>query len=550
MNQWQETVNKLRDSFLQMPLPTRVIGVAMVAVIAIGLWMLSASIGSEDSLERLFGGEVLTDDEITKIQAALSAAELRDWQVEHNRISVPSQYKDRYIRAISEADALPLHTRTFVDDVQKSTGPWELNSHRLDRQAHAKERDLGRRIAEFPSVLRASVEHSVLDKGFAGNHRQSASVVVNPVGSDPLPPHMIRKIKEMVRASYAGMEADDVVVTDVNAHGVGEEDSDSPLFQARVRWEQFYFRKAHQVLAGFGPLSIDATVEIDPTMDSETASLQYDAQPTTLQEQSAQLSIESSRPLPGGVPGVASNAYGNRPAAIDPAPPQTSKTTQRNEALKKVAGEQYEISRTASLQPKRLSFSVGVPESYYEKIWRDDFFRSNPEASAADLKPMTPEDRGRLKLATVEEIKTALSPMLLSVSAGEDPFPLIEVWDHRDLPEPAVEAPTTAAQTLTWLANSWQTLALFGLGVLALLVARGVAKAGPGLPRPDFEEGFGLEIPKPAPAEENPLPVDMPPSPRLTVTGQHLKDELSQVVGANPEAAASVLRSWLDASAA
>lgn len=550
MDNFQETFNKLRDSFLQMPLPTRVIGGSMVAVIAIGLWMLSASIGSEQSMERLFGGNVLSDDEITKIQAALSAAELRDWQVEHNRISVPSDYKDQYIRAISEADALPLHTRTFVDEVQQTIGPWELNSHRLDRQAHAKERDLGRRIAEFPSILRASVEHSVLDVGFSSDRRQSASVVVNPVGSDPLPPHMIRKIKEMVRASYAGMEDDDVVVTDVNAHGVGEGDSDNPLFQARVRWEQFYFRKAHQVLAGFGPLSIDATVEIDPTMDAETASLQYDTQPTTLQEQSAQLSIESSRPMPGGVPGVASNAYGNRPAAIDPAQPQTSKTTQRNEALKKVAGEQYEISRTASLQPKRLSFSVGVPDSYYEKIWRDDFFRLNPEATAEDLEPMTAEDRNRLKLATVEEIKTALSPMLLSISAGEDPFPLIEVWDHRDLPAPLPDPPSTAAQAITWLSKSWQTLALFGLGILALMVARGVAKSGFGAPRPEFEEGFGLEIPTPVASDDGSLPVDMPPSPRLTVTGQHLKDELSQAVGANPEAAASVLRSWLDAAAA
>lgn len=550
MNNFQETLTKLRDSFLQMPLPTRIIGGSMVAVIAIGLWMLSTSIGSEQSMERLFGGELLTDDEITKIQAALSAAELRDWQVEHNRISVPSAYKDQYIRAISEGNALPLHTRTFVDEVQQAAGPWDLNSMRVAREEHAKERDLGRQISAFPSILRASVEHDVLAKGFTSKHRQSASVVVNPVGSDPLPSHMIRKIKEMVKASYAGMEADDVVVTDVNAHGAGEEDSDNPLYQARVRWEQFYFRKAHQVLAGFGPLSIDATVEIDPTMDAQTASLQYDAQPTTLQEQSAQLSVESNRPLPGGVPGVASNAYGNRPAAIDPAQSQTSKTTQRNEALKKVAGEQYEASRTASLQPKRLSFSVGVPDSYYEKIWQDDFLRSNPEANPEDLKPMTPEDRNRLKLATIEEIKTALSPMLLSIAAGEDPFPLIEVWDHRDLPEPLPEPPSTTAQAITWLASSWQTLALFGLAILALMVARGVAKVGPGGARPEFEEGFGLEIPTPVASEDDPLPVDMPPAPRLTITGQHLKDELSQVVGSNPEAAANVLRSWLDAAAA
>lgn len=539
----KETAAQLHESFLAMPMPTRVIGGSMVAVIAMGLWMLSSSAGNNRSMETLFSGRVLTEDEVLKIEGALSRAQLGQWDVERNRISVPSKYKAEYIRAIDEGGALPLGAETYFVEAQKQSSPFDTERSRQSREHHAKERDLGRKISAFPQILHASVEHDVMSKGYVKDHRQSAHVLVTPKGSEPLPAPMIRQIKMMVAASYAGLSEDDVTVTDVNSNGLGMDDEDNPLFAARVKWEQHYLGKARNVLSGFGPLSIDATVELDPTMDIQKAMLQY-GDPTTLQEQLAQLTMESSRPPPGGVPGVTSNV-GNRPVTIDPSA-QTSRTTQKSENSRKVAGEEYQQSRTASLQPKRLSFSIGVPDSYYERIWRDDFFRANPDAKAEDLQPMTAADREQLSVATATEIKTALQPMLLPVSAGEDMFPLIEVWDHRELPDLPPAAPTVTDRAISWLADSWQTLAMLALAVVALLVARSVLASGTGGSRKEFEEGFGLEIPVPPPADSSSESVDASGNPRLTITGQHMKEELSEMVGANPEAAANVLRSWLD----
>jgi flagellar biosynthesis/type III secretory pathway M-ring protein FliF/YscJ len=89
---------------------------------------------------------------------------------------------------------------------------------------------------------------------------------------------------------------------------------------------------------------------------------------------------------------------------------------------------------------------------------------------------------------------------------------------------------------------------MIGLAVVALLMVRGVSKIGSGAPRPDFEEGFGLELPKP-PQDEF-AEDDGEGGPKLTITGQHLKQELTQLVGSNPEAAANVIRKWLDGAAA
>lgn len=544
MNNFREMLANLRETFMQLPLPTRVIGSSMVLLIGMGLWMLSTGFGQSTTKVRLFSSDSLTDDEITKLLAAFSAARLNDWEVEYNRIKVPSNARDEYLRAAAEV--LPLQEGSILGRIQDQANPFYSDSSRQSKENHAKELDLGKRLTAFPEILRASVEHDVLSRGFSSNMRQSASVVVTPIGSDPLPGPMIRAIKEMVRASYAGMTAEDVVVTDVNSRGMSSLEEENPLLAARIEHEERYTRKAHVLLMPFGQLTIDATVEIDPTMGVEQAKLAYDQQPTTVQESSAQTTTESSKPVPSGVPGTETNALGNKSAQIDPNSAQVSKSTQKNESTVKVTGEQFESSRTAAFQPKRVSYSVGVPESYYEKIYRAQYLQENPDASAADIPPMEPDVRAKLKQDTATKIQLALKPTLLPTEPGEDKFPLIEVWDHRDFPDIPLEQPSQTAVALGWLAESWQTIGLFILAIVALLVARGVGKMGSGAARPDFEEGFGLELPKPPEVEAS--EEEGEEGSRLTITGQHLKQELSQLVSTNPEAAANVLRNWLESS--
>ncbi len=135
--------------------------------------------------------------------------------------------------------------------------------------------------------------------------------------------------------------------------------------------------------------------------------------------------------------------------------------------------------------------------------------------------------------------------LLPEVAAGADRFPLVEVWDYTDFPEPAAPEPETAKLALTWLADSWQTLALIGLAVVALLVARSAAKSGGDSAPPAFAEGFGLEIPAPPP-ELNETADDRE---RMTITGGSLQEELLTLVEGNPEVAANVIRGWVGEAA-
>lgn len=536
-----------RDLFLQMPLATRLIAVGLVIVIAMGMWMLASGVGQSVAMERLYPGVTLTDDELTKLQTAFSNSRLNDWKIEHNSVYVPTAYRDEYLRAASDGSAVPLSTLSHQTEARNGASPFDAEATKRARDAHAKELDLGERIARFPQVRYATVEHDESSRGPFSQRRQSASVVVTPVGAEPLPGPIVHAIKAMVRASYAGLAEDDVVVTDVNAGGVDPGDADNPLFKARLQWEDLYREKARRTLAGYLPLSIDATVTLDPTMETEKAALKYGQEPTTLQENSSQVTSESSRPVGGGVPGVASNAYGNKPASVEPAQLQTTKSTQRNESTVKVTGEEFESSRTASFRLMNVTYSIGVPESYYEKAWKSDYLRRNPTTAADQVPAMTADDLLKMKTEVETEIAEALRPMLPPRPAGEDVFPQIEVWTHRDIPPLPADTSSTASLALSWLAGSWQTIALFGLALVALFFVRGLGKTvGP--PRPEFDEGFGLEIP--APPETIAMEMEGEGGPRLTITGQELKDQLASMVGENPEAAANVIRGWLDSAAA
>jgi flagellar M-ring protein FliF len=199
----------------------------------------------------------------------------------------------------------------------------------------------------------------------------------------------------------------------------------------------------------------------------------------------------------------------------------------------------------ASLRVKAIRVSVGLPTSYYEKLHVQDFLKKNVDKTAADTAPLTDTDLENLRAKTKKIIQSAVTVLLPEVAAGADRSPLVEVWDYTDFPEPAPPQPETAKLMLTWLSETWQTLALIGLAILALLVARSAAKGGSESSPPEFAEGFGLEIPTP-PTELNDRDDE---KERMTITGKSLRDELLHLVEGNPEVAANVIRGWVGEAA-
>ncbi|MCP4886155.1 MAG: beta-cystathionase [Planctomycetaceae bacterium] len=540
----QKTADSAREAFQAMPMQSRVIGAMLAVAIAISLAFLVRS-NQSSGTEYLLGGRSFSDQEMADIALALGAAGLGDFDPVGNRIKIPTESRAKYLAALQESPALAASIGSKIGEALNATGPFDSNDLRIAREMHAKEQDLGSKITKFPDVRWASVEYDRGERRGLGSMRpQSASVVVQPMGTTPLARQRIMAIKELIRGSYAGMSGDDVVVIDTNSTSTSTlaEDED-PLLRKQRETEAMVEHKIRSLLVGY-PVQVAVTAEIDPTLDVEKTTLTYDAEPTNLQSRTRKTETTSNRQPDRGVPGTGPNAIGNRAASL--AQMTEANTTKDDERVTTgVAGQQYQNSRTAPLQVTTIRASVGLPRSYYDKLYYQEQLKSDPTLTAETIPPMDDAALQKLRERTSNNIKAAVTVLLPEVAAGADPFTPVEVWDYPDLPIPAAPAAQTSAMVLTWLAESWQTVALVMLALAALLVARSAAKnVGSSSPK-EFNEGFGLEIPTP--------PEEMDGAKEsenyMTITGGSLKDELLDVVESNPELAANVIRGWVGEAA-
>ncbi|MCM2371393.1 flagellar M-ring protein FliF C-terminal domain-containing protein [Aporhodopirellula aestuarii] len=542
----KDILQQFRNVFLSMPVPSRVIAGLLITVIVIALGFLVRGSGSPQT-EYLLGGKLLDEKDLDAAELAFGSAGLTGWKRDGRRMEIPIAQRSEFLRALEASAAMPSSLRSHIQAAIDSSTPFESSEQRLARVGHAKERDLSDNISKFPDVKTASVTYDLGERmGLSRGRKQSASVVVQPEGLDPLPRARIQMIKEMIRASFAGMQIDDVQVTDTNATSMpGDAENDDPMSKKRREEESYYENKIRSQLAGYGQIHVKTFADIDPTMGIEKASLKFDAQPTTLSETRRKFENESSRPMPGGVPGAQANALSNRPVKIE-ATTQTTKTKEDQTSSNRVAGQEYETTRTAALAVKRIRVSIGLPMSYYRQVHQHNFLQSNPDKKPEDIEAMSDDELQKLRDSTKLAIQSAVTPLLPEVSAGEDRFPLVEVWDYPDLPERAVASTGTGQAALTWLADSWQTIAMLLLAATALLVARGAMKSMGGDSDPaGFSEGFGLELPAP------PVVVEEKEGKyeQMEITGGSLKDELVDLVEDNPEVAANVIRSWVGEAA-
>ncbi len=539
----EQAGQQAKQLIAEMPVGNRVIAGLLVVAIAVSLGFLGFG-SSEEKSEFLLGGRLMDASEMDAAEVAFGVAGLSGWRRDGRRMAIPAERQAEFLAAMQESGTLPMHLRTQVETALESFTMFDSNGQRNAKLAHAKEKDLGSRLTSLPDIRWADVKYDLGERrGLSLQRLQTASVMVHPEGSSPLSAERIRIIQESVRSSFAGMSVDDVTVIDANATSmVGSSDDESPLARRQRQEEARYEQRVRSHLSGYGPIRVAAHVEIDPKMQSQTTSLRYADQPTTLSESQVKYDAESSRPVPGGVPGTATNALtSNRPAKLEDSLATTRvKQDQRNS--EKVAGQDLETVQTAGLTIRRVRVSVALPQSYYTAVWPQVWRRENPGEVDAAAPPMQAADLERLRTQTRTNIQTSVAALLPAVQPGEDPYPLVEVTDYPDLPIEAVAGPTMPSVVTGWLQQNWQTLAMIAVALAALVIARSALRPAGGEAPAEFAEGFGLELPQVAANDDEESEGG---NDRMEITGDTLQSEMVSLVDRNPEIAANVIRGWV-----
>ncbi len=575
-----QLVAQARGLFLSMTPGTRVMAIIMVAAIAISSAFLVRD-SQQTKMELLFGGHLFKDSELYRAETAMSNAGLRLYQRDGNRIKVPTSERDLYLKALSEGNAVPRDLGSSLEKALSGGNFLEPLTTTKTRILAARQNDIAEAIGKLPFVEHASVSYDERRDGFATRSQSTAAVMVLPKVGFQITDQHKRGIMRLVQSAFAGLKYEDITVMDLsNASEMnGETDplnsEQQQYYQQKIQVEQDLRRKAVNLLADYGEVRLEVNVELDPTLREESEKLAYADKPVTVQSTTTKKDSEATKTTAGGRPGTEPNALANKSASLSGGGGDSnSKTKEQQESERKIVGKEKTLTAKVGLQVLNATLSVAIPTSYYNVAYRRQWQDLNTDKAISEITPIKPTEYTQLKNDIKDRIQSSLSAILPAPVAGTSGLLRVTVTDYLDMPvEPLPEA--SLVQTLTaWLATQWQSVAMLGLAAAALMSIRSFAKVGATTDDSAFDNGFGIPLDEATDldladlmaANQNAPGVDASGQPIMggsiegggspdakrfgnkVPSGSDIRDQLSDMVRDNPDAAATLLKSWIGES--
>jgi flagellar M-ring protein FliF len=571
MNALNEFGKQISDLFASMTPQARVMAGLMLGMIVVSLgWIISS--GNSTQYEYLFGGKSFSDAELERWEATFGESQLRDYDRVGKRIRVPAGQKDLYLKALSSANVLPKEWGGYIDAAMQSGGPFDPKNLIDFRNETARERELANIIKRTPGIEFAAVEFDQQQTGFARNTDRVCSISVQGLSNTAIPVRTLKAIAEMVMASFAGLKKESIVVTDLGtmqtyrANDDPNSSEENPYLKAQLEFESSYHDKISRILEGpFGTFQLGVNVKLDPKLMEESEQLKYDPAAVTLQTIESRRDLDNTKGAPAGVPGSATNGVSNQPQSVSStASNQISKTKESEASEKRVASHEATVTRMAPMVPVMVNVSVGLPDSYYDKVWAIRFVRENPDKVDEVPPRPTPLELTALKAETETAIQAAVEGIPVGVRQGDESKTFVKVYSYTDMPPPEYPEASLAQNAVAWLTESWSTVAL----LLIVLVSLGMMfswvksqSSGEEVER-RFAEGFGLQVPDNIADElelsgetEETFAEDGTPipgsraKPAFELSGEEIKDDLSSLIKENPDAAVNLLKTWIGEAA-
>ena len=546
----------IREVFLAMTPGARITAGLLIVAIVVGLAFLATRTGGEAE-EYLLSGRPFSATELAAMEAAFAGAKLSGYEVVADRVRIPRGQKAAYIAALVDGGALPPNPATFMDEATVDANPFESKQQREARLKHAREKQLSHVVAHMTGIRSASVTFDEEEKGgFPRRVEKTAVAAVWTEAGSGMTQKQVRSIRDYIAGSIAGLSRDNVSVIDqtlgVSYAGGGEDGfydaSDDPYAARKLRYEEEWRRKILQTLSMVPGVVAAVNVELDPEIVHERASVEYDPKKTAALETRENRRTESSviaqrGGRPGAVPnGVTANAGA---AVTQSESPQSESEQSESEQVNHVSRMETRGSKAAYV-PRVVKASIRIPQSYLTKVWREQ----NPAAPGEEPAAPTITQLQDVETRVKTEIENAVTARLLEQEAGADPYEAVTVTTYQDLAVAAPAPPTLASQTTTWLGGNWQNVGMGLLGLVSLLMLRGVARgAGPSAEMSDAErEALAAEEAARAAEEEEEeeeLQRVRSLAGRFRVSGPNLKAELTEMVREDPDSAAKVLSRWI-----
>lgn len=519
-----------------------------LVVVSVG-YLFNHQVSAGDAY--LLDGQHFSQAELQAMQAAFGQAGLSGYEIDGAQVRVPRSLKAKYMAALADGGAMPAHFGSHLDAAVNKPSPFTSKSQQEAMLKNGKQKELADIIRWMDGIESAAVLYDSQKKpGIGGEQLVTASVTVKPVGTKQLSREQVRKIRDLVTTAIVGLNGSNVTVVDVNggsyrggAAGEVQDVFDDPYAQ-RVKYWQDYYRATILEAINYVPGAVvTANVELDPRSKLQEEKTHVDPKVVPIEVLDETENNTSDAASPAGQPGLQAQRP-NAPAAL-PAQARGNHTdkerTSRRE--KNDASRDWTHTETIGLTPKRVTVAVGIPTTYFEELYRQQYpAPPDQPAPAVDKKILA-----QLQTDEISRIQSHITNLIPQSDLTADPRPLATVTPFHPLPVDAIPQPATSELALGWLATNWSTAAMTGLALLSLLMLRSMARAAPvSAATPD------LPLPPPPPAEKQAEKTAEETEgkgegrlKRRLGSGASLREELSEMVREDPDTAASILRSWI-----
>jgi flagellar M-ring protein FliF len=556
-----QSIAQMRDLFASMTPAARITAALLLAVIGVSLGYLFQGYSS-GSKEFLFNGEIMQPSEVHAMEAALAKANLADYERQGGRIRVPAGKKAEYLAAIANEGALPPNFDTLMLDESSKLSMFSDSKTREARLQATRERMLSMMIRKMDGVEDAQVMYDIREpKGF--ERRQiTATVSVRPTAGEALNGRRAKMIRLAVARSIAGLDPKDIAILNLadgsQVAGVEDLNADSfdeRYFQVKTTYEEMMKRKVEDVLRDIPGVRVQITAELDESLGAETHTIEPKGDAQTISEETDQSEEKRTQVEDRGRPGLTVQGPAGTPPDEAVAKNEETNSTNTRTAQSWVPTAE-EVKQSPGLVPKHVRAAIAVPSDFLVRVWRE----RTPDAPT-DQRPT--EDELRPIQNDYETRITKVVAPLFPREPAEDPYPNVQVTVFQSLTPKAIDPPTVVSEGLMWARENSGALIMAGLALVSLVMLRSMVKSIPTgetnvilqTPGGAAATGGGAGALAGADAEfgeggtgESGGAAAAGGKGRTKLRlkkGPSLKEDLTDMVRDDPDAAAAILRTWI-----
>lgn len=560
-------------------------GMAILLVSAAYLFRASSTPQEID----LFGARVLSDREIAGLETAFAKAGLNDWVVTPDkRLRVPRQHRFTYLSAAHAENSLPASFDTILEEMLKTSTPFEPKELRDMKRNFAIQRELAGIIDALDGIERATVKVNEERTGpFSRETKRTALVAARATSGEFLNAVQVDAIRRTI-ASGTGTSPENIVVTDLRgvAHA-GNVATGGPtpyehLFSAeKKKYEQYYQEKILRSLSMIPGVVVGVNVELAKSRPysslvpdfGDSVPLAASASPARTQL-AGHIPAEETRDALGNraeevavsvdAPGSSDHGFRVQSMAVSEGGPNGEPRTRLYNPGLMETGSSGGVSRrsgSSELTNRELgafgfqeadasvTATVQIPRSYFQRIRQKQGNFEDDEMLAADS-----EELRQLEREETERIEKTVKNLLPSVADSDAPRAQVVVQSFTDGLETNSASGSFIRRIADWFVEhraAWISLAC---GILSLLVVPSILVAirstlWPQEYSPSFDSTGNHE----GEARLNPDGRDMENgtgwTDELALEDSDLKKKLLRLVREDPEVAAAVLSQWIEDAA-